>query len=113
MNSAASLVISSVPIFTVCSHDRSNVAVLTLSLGATRLCKLFYKLRDAPTATNYGSYGSFFWSASPNANNANNAWGVNFNNGNVNNNNRNNEQSVRLVRGGEWKYQCNGQHHDQ
>lgn len=108
MNSAAGFVLSSDPIFTVCSHDRSNVTVLTLSLGATRLRDLLCYLRDAPIARNNGSYGLCYWSASPNANNTNNAWGVNFNNGNVNNNNRNNEQSVRLVRGGEWKYKRNG-----
>jgi hypothetical protein len=94
MNIAARFILTSVPIFTVCSYDRISVTVLISSLGAT--C-----LRDAPITTNNRSCGSFFWSASPNANNTNNAWGVNFNNGNVNNNKRNNEQSVRLVRGGE------------
>jgi len=44
-----------------------------------------------------------YWSASPYAGNATNAWNVNFNNGNDNANNKSNNNSVRLVRGGEWR----------
>ena len=46
------------------------------------------------------SFGSFYWSATTNANNTDNAWDVNFNNGDVNNDDKTNNNFVWCVRGG-------------